>query len=72
MDFFFDNIFAKCVDKKNFKTEYIISLFDFSDVNLITYNDIKGSDGKTARKTISEQLKRAMVSCAPQEEEYEY
>lgn len=72
VDFFFDNIFAKCVDKKNFKTEYIISLFDFSDVNLITYNDIKGSDGKTARKTISEQLKRAMVSCAPQEEEYEY
>lgn len=72
IDFFFDSVFSKCVEKKNFKTEYIISLFDFSDVNLVTYNDIKGSDGKTARKTISEQLKRAMVTGAPREEEYEY
>lgn len=72
IEFFFDNIFAKCVDKKNFKKDYIISLFDFSNNNLITYNDVKGSDGKTARKSISENLKRAMVTCAPQEDEYEY
>ena len=72
VDFFFDNVFSKCVDKKNFKKEYIISLFDFLSNSLITYNDIKGSDGKTARKLISENLKRAMITCAPLEDEYEY
>lgn len=72
VDFFFDNVFSKCVDKKNFKKDFIISLFDFSSNSLITYNDVKGSDGKTARKLISENLKHAMVTGAPQEEEYEY
>lgn len=72
VEFFFDSVFPKCVDKKNFKKEYIISLFDFRNYSLITYNDIKGSDGKTARKLISENLKRAMIVSAPQEDEYEY
>lgn len=72
IDFFFDNVFPRCVDRKNFKRDYIISLFDFSDITLVTYDEIKRSDGKSARKLISENLKKAMTIGAPQEEEYEY
>lgn len=36
LEFFFEYIFPRCVDNKSFKKEYLISLFDFSDVALIT------------------------------------
>ena len=72
MEFFFEYVFSKCVDKRSFKLEYIIDLFNFDDVSLITNSDIKGSDGKTARKLIIDNLKGGLVAEAPQENEYEY
>ena len=49
----------------------MISLFDFSEVQLITNNDIKGSDGKSARKVIIENLKDGLKMEAPSEDEYD-
>ncbi len=72
MEFFFEYVFAKCVDKRSFKLDYLISLFDFSDVDLITINEIKGTDGKTARKMIVENLKEGLKKDIPQENDYEY
>ena len=50
----------------------MISLFDFSDVTLITSSEIKGSDGKSARKMIIDNLKEGLKTEAPEENEYEY
>lgn len=72
LEFFFEYVFPKCVEKKSFKVEYLISLFDFSKVDLITNSDIKGTDGKTARKMIVDNLKEGLKLEAPKEEEYEY
>ena len=72
IEFFFEYIFPKCVEKKSFKLEYLISLFDFAETTLITNNDIKGSDGKSARKMIIDNLKEGLITEAPQEDEYEY
>lgn len=72
LEFFFEYVFAKCVEKKSFKLEYLISLFDFSEVTLITNSEIKGSDGKTARKMIMDNLKEGLRTEAPKENEYEY
>lgn len=72
MEFFFEYVFPKCVEKKSFKLDYLISLFDFEEITLITNNDIKGSDGKTARKMIMDNLKEGLKTEAPQENEYEY
>lgn len=71
IEFFFEHIFPKCVQKKSFKKETMISLFDFSEVQLITNNDIKGSDGKSARKVIIENLKDGLKMEAPSEDEYD-
>ena len=72
VDFFIEYVFTKCVDKKSFKLDYLISLFDFTKTTLITNNDIKGSDGKSARKMIIDNLKEGLITEAPQENEYEY
>lgn len=72
LEFFFEYIFPKCVERKSFKVEYLISLFDFSKVDLITNSEIKGTDGKTARKMIVDNLKKGLKSEAPKENEYEY
>ncbi len=72
LEFFFEYVFPKCVEKKSFKLDYLISLFDFEETTLITSNDIKGSDGKTARKIIMDNLKQGLKTETPQENEYEY
>ena len=72
LEFFFEYIFPKCIEKKSFKLDYLISLFDFSDVTLITSSEIKGSDGKSARKMIIDNLKEGLKTEAPEENEYEY
>lgn len=72
LEFFFEYVFPKCVEKKSFKVEYLISLFDFSKVDLITNSEIKGTDGKTARKMIVDNLKEGLKLEAPKEDEYEY
>lgn len=72
LEFFFEYVFPKCVEKKSFKVEYLISLFDFSKVDLITNSEIKGTDGKTARKMIVDNLKEGLKVEAPKEDEYEY
>lgn len=72
LEFFFEYVFPKCVEKKSFKVEYLISLFDFSEVALLTNAEIKGSDGKTARKLIVDNLKEGLKTEAPEENEYEY
>lgn len=72
LEFFFEYIFPKCVEKKSFKLDYLISLFDFSEVTLITSSEIKGSDGKSARKMIIDNLKEGLKTEAPEENEYEY
>ncbi len=72
LEFFFEYVFPKCVENKSFKKEYITSLFDFSEVTLITNKEIKGSDGKSARKMIVDNLKEGLRSEAPKENEYEY
>ena len=72
LEFFFEYVFIKCVEKKNFKLNYLISLFDFSENTLITSNEIKGTDGKTARTMIINNLKDGLKADAPEENEYEY
>ena len=72
LEFFFEYIFPKCVEKKSFKLDYLISLFDFAEVTLITNTEIKGTDGKSARKMIIDNLKEGLKTEAPEENEYEY
>ena len=72
LEFFFEYVFIKCVEKKSFKLDYLISLFDFSESELITSNEIKGTDGKSARNMIINNLKEGLKADAPEEGEYKY
>lgn len=72
VDFFFEYVFIKCVEKKSFKYDYIKSLFDFSNCGIIRNEDIRGTDGKTARKMIEDTLRNGLITVAPSEEEYEF
>lgn len=72
VEFFFEYLFLKCVQKKSFKLDFLISMFDFSEVSLITGSDIKGTDGKSARQMIVDNLREGLKADAPAESEYEY
>ena len=69
---FFEHVFPKCVSRKRFELSYLISLFDFSESSPITSNEIKGTDGKSARSMIINNLKDGLKSDAPRENEYVY
>lgn len=58
--------------EKNFRLDFLISMFDFSEVSLITGSDIKGTDGKSARQMIVDNLRDGLKADAPAESEYEY
>ena len=72
MEFFSERVISKCVEMRNFKEQFIRTLFDFSRLNFISYIDIKSLDGKTARKTVKDRLERAFIKDIPDENDYEY
>lgn len=71
-EFFAENVITKCVEKKSFKEDFIKSLFDYTQLNFVSYQDVKGMDGKTARKVVKDNLSKAFFADLPKEEEYEF
>lgn len=72
VEFFFEHVLPKCVSLRSFKQEVIVNMFDFSEVELITPNDIVTTDGRTARKRVIENLKEAFISDTPGESDYDF
>ncbi len=72
INFFMENVLPKCVAQRSFKQEIISKMFDFSDVELITPKDIETTDGRTARKRVSDNLKEAFISDIPGEADYDF
>ncbi|EOU9605849.1 DGQHR domain-containing protein [Cronobacter dublinensis] len=72
IDFLTENLIAKCVEKKSFKPDTIKGIISLKDTSLITWDELKNLDGKTARKKVKELLEENVMSSLPSQDEYEF
>ena len=72
MDFFTDTLIVKCAENKSFSIKTIKKIIGLDKTNLITWDDLSGMDGKTARKTVKDYLSKNLLASLPDQEEYEF
>ncbi|EPX8765028.1 TPA: DGQHR domain-containing protein [Yersinia enterocolitica] len=72
IDFLTEHLISKCVEKKSFTTETIKSIIALKGSSLITWDELKNHDGKTARKKVKELLEENVLSSLPSQDEYEF
>ncbi|GAA4382265.1 hypothetical protein GCM10023186_22320 [Hymenobacter koreensis] len=58
--------------KESFTVDTMKALLKLDDAPLLTQDDIKGLDGKTARKKIKDYLGAYMSSEIPEQDQYEF
>ncbi|MDQ8182443.1 DGQHR domain-containing protein [Pelagicoccus sp. SDUM812005] len=72
IDFFMSTLIMKCAERKSFKTETIIEIIALDSNNLLSVEDIKGLDGKTARTKIKSALEQSMYKSLPSDNGYSF
>lgn len=71
IEFLTTSLIPKCSTKKSFSVETMKSFLQLDQNDLLLQKDIKGSDGKTARKKIVDFLETSIKNSIPEQEEYE-
>ncbi|MBF7982865.1 MULTISPECIES: DGQHR domain-containing protein [Rahnella] len=72
IDFLTEHLISKCVEKKSFKPETIKNIISLKNTSLITWDELKNLDGKTARKRVKQLLEENVMSSLPSQDEYEF
>lgn len=72
MDFFFDSLIKRCAERGSFSVKTMRELIALDTEGLITWDELKGQDGKTARKRIRDLLESNQLNSLPDQEHYEF
>ncbi|UNP88785.1 DGQHR domain-containing protein [Aeromonas encheleia] len=72
IDFLTEHLISKCVERKSFTPETIKNIISLEQSSLITWDELKNHDGKTARKKVKELLEENVLSSLPSQDEYEF
>lgn len=72
MDFFFDSLIKRCAEKSSFSVKTMKELIALDTEGLITWDELKGQDGKTARKRIRDLLESNQLNSLPDTDRYEF
>ncbi|MEH0874557.1 DGQHR domain-containing protein [Pectobacterium cacticida] len=72
VDFLSEHLISKCVERKSFTVDTIKSIIALQESSLITWDELKNHDGKTARKKVKELLEENVLSSLPSQDEYEF
>ncbi|OEE17294.1 hypothetical protein OAY_10630 [Vibrio cyclitrophicus ZF205] len=72
IDFLSESLISKCVERKSFTVETMKKIISLESSTLITWDELKNHDGKTARKKVKELLEENMLSSIPSQDEYEF
>lgn len=72
MDFLCDKLLLKAAEKKSFTVSTMSNLLKLEDYSLLTWDDLQGSDGKTARKKVAEYLSQSLTDGLADHDEYEF
>lgn len=72
VDYLADKLILKCAEKKSFSNKTMKSILSLSFDNLLTWDEMKGLDGKSARKKVKEYLESSLINSLPSQEDYEF
>jgi DGQHR domain-containing protein len=72
VDFLVGSMLTKCVDRKSFTVETMKSILALDKSSLLSSQDIKHFDGKTARKRVNDFLDSANRDNLPAQDEYAF
>ncbi len=72
IEYLTSRLLMKCAEKKSFTVNTFKTLLNLDKSQLLVHEDIKGLDGKTARKKIRDHLETNLLEDLPPEEDYEF
>lgn len=72
VDFFFESLIKRCAEKGSFSIQSMKSLIGLDKEGLIGWDELKGKDGKTARKSIKDLLESNLLNSLPDHSAYEF
>jgi len=72
IDFLVAKLITECASRSSFKVEIFKQILDLEETNLLEWADVKGQDGKTARKSISTYLEQGLLQEIVEDGSYEF
>ncbi len=72
IDFLISSLIQRCAEKSSFSVETISKIISFEKEDLVTWDDLKGLDGKTSRKKVKEALEANLLKSLPAQDDYEF
>jgi DGQHR domain-containing protein len=72
MDFLLDKLIFKCAERGSFKVDVISEILGLNSRELLRWDDIKGQDGKTARKQVYQYLEKGMAKAIDSKDAYSF
>ncbi len=72
IDFLTSSLIQRCAEKGSFSVETISNIISFEKEDVITWDDLKGLDGKTSRKKVKEALEANLLKSLPHQDQYEF
>jgi DGQHR domain-containing protein len=72
VDFLVESLIKRCAEKGSFSVRTMRGLIALDKEGLITWDDLKGKDGKTARKSIKDLLESNLLNSLPDHDSYEF
>ena len=72
IEFLLEKLIFKCAEKGSFKVATIKSILKLNEETLLTWDDLKGQDGKTARRNVVAYLERGMTKAIDSKDAYSF
>lgn len=72
IDFLTSSLIQRCAEKGSFSVETISKIISFESEDILTWDDLKGLDGKTSRKKVKDALEANLRKGLPAQDKYEF
>ena len=72
VDYLTSTLIPECAKRKSFKTKVMDEIVDLETTGLLRWDELKGLDGKTSRKKVSDYLDQSRLSLLAESSDYEY
>lgn len=72
IDFLTTSLIQRCAEKGSFSVETMSRIISFEPEDILTWDDLKGLDGKTSRKKVKDALEANLLKSLPAQDQYEF
>jgi DGQHR domain-containing protein len=72
IDFLTNSLIHRCAERSSFSVDTISKIISFESEDILTWDDLKGLDGKTSRKRVKDSLEANLLKSLPTQDKYEF